>query len=166
MSSIGPRRLLFVATLTLMWCGLWGRVSFANVASGVAVSALATLPMIATPARGTINLVALTKLLSVVFIDLLQSTATVAIEILTRKDKTDEAIIEIDLPRSASDHHLLLVVAVTLTPGTGVVDFDVGRSRIVLHLLHNSRRKETIAHVERLAALASEALPAPAVATR
>ena len=98
-----------------------------------------------------------------VLVDLVVSTGAVAREILTPTDFTEEAIIAVEVPTSARRHLLLLLVAITVTPGTAVVDTDGERGTLYLHLLHCDRRAAVTAHIDRLAALAGAALPPPSL---
>ena len=50
-------------------------------------------------------------------------------------------------------HTLLLTSAITLTPGTAVVEIDRDRSTLFLHLLHMDRRSQVEGHVVELASL-------------
>ena len=154
-----PRRLLALATLTLIWCGLWGEVTFANIVAGLGVSSGVIMLGVGTPGQGGIRPVPLLHLLWVVAVDLAKSTVGVATEIVTPTDYTDESIIAIDIGPESRDHLLLLVVAITLTPGTAVVDADSDTGTLYLHLLHDDRRAATIEHVGQLAHLAARALP-------
>jgi len=154
-----PRRLISIGVLTAAWCALWGSVSFANVASGGVVAAVVTSGSVATPGVGGIRIVSLVRLTGLVAMDLVKSTASVATEILTPTDRTNESIIAYQLPAAGRDHLLLMVVAITLTPGTAVVDADPDAGLLYLHLLHDQRRQETIDHVEELGRLACDALP-------
>lgn len=155
------RRLISVVTLTAAWCALWGSVSIANVASGLVVSAIVTVPVLGTPGVGEVKVVPLVKFGFGVLRDLVASTFSVAYEVLTPPDNTEEAIVAVDLPGNSRAHMLLIVVAVTVTPGTAVVDVDAEHGRIFLHLLHADRAEATALHVERLAELACAALPVP-----
>jgi multisubunit Na+/H+ antiporter MnhE subunit len=56
---------------------------------------------------------------------------------------------------------MLIAVAVTVTPGTAVIDVDPDTSRIYLHILHAERAEATAGHVQELANLACRALPMP-----
>ena len=154
-----PRRLLTVATLTAVWCALWGEVSVANVAAGLVVAAAVVASGIGTAGEGRVRLVPLLRLLWLVAVDLVRSTVDVAAEILTITDHTDESIVAVEIPPAGRDHLLLLVVAITLTPGTAVVDADPDAGIVYLHLLHDRRRAETVAHVQRLTEAACRALP-------
>lgn len=156
------RRAFTIVMLTLAWCGLWRSISFANLASGVIIAAAVTLSGVGTPGRGGIKLVPLAKLARLVVVDLFTSTLDVAVEIITPTDRTEEGIVAVEVPSHSRHHLLLLIVAITLTPGTAVVDADPDTSTLYLHLLHIGRREDTVAHVEKLARLACDALPVPA----
>lgn len=162
-SNLTMRRLLTLLGLAAAWCALWQTISFANIAGGLVIATLITGMGVGTETRGSVRLAPLLKLAGIIFADLVSSTVNVATEVLTPTDYTDESIIAVHLPAHAKDHMLLLVLAITLTPGTAVVDTDPDESTIYLHLLHDSRRDETIAHAERLAELANEALPVPPI---
>ncbi len=153
------RRLATIAALTLVWCGLWGNISIANVLSGAAIAVAINASGVGTPGTGGIRLWPLLRLVGVVAVDLVKSTVNVAAEIITPVDSTDESIVAVEVSVPTKDHLLLLVIAVTLTPGTAVVDADPETGTMYLHLLHDKRRDETVAHVHQLAELACEALP-------
>ena len=101
------------------------------------------------------------RFIGLVAVDLVVSTFTVAREILTPTDYTDEAIIAVPVPGETRSHLLMLIVAVTVTPGTAVVDTDPDTGTLYLHLLHADRSEQTTAHVTELAQLACRALPVP-----
>ncbi len=94
-----------------------------------------------------------------VAVDLVVSTVQVAWEILTPTDYTDEAIIAVDTSVESRSHLLMLVVAITVTPGTAVIDSDVDTGRLYLHVLHAEKSDEIERHVRHLADLACRALP-------
>ena len=155
------RRLISVATLTAAWCALWGSVSIANVVAGLIIGSLVSLPALGTPGEGGLRIVPLVKFGAMVVWDLVASTFSVAYEVMTPPDNTEEAIVAVDLPGDSRSHLLLLVVAVTVTPGTAVIDVDAAQGRIYLHLLHAERADATAVHVRKLAELACAALPVP-----
>ena len=80
-------------------------------------------------------------------------------EILTPTDNTDEAIIAVDTDVASRSHFLMLVVAITVTPGTAVIDTDADTGRLYLHVLHAEKAPEITAYVPQLAQLACRALP-------
>ena len=153
------RRLVTVVGLTLAWCALWGTISVANVASGVAVSLVALLLGVGGSGRGGIRIVPLAHFTWLVAVDLVGSTITVVREVLTPTDHTEEGIIAVPLPPGSDDHLLLLFVAITVTPGTAVVAADRESSVLYLHVLHCDRRRFVVEHVNELADLAVRALP-------
>jgi multicomponent Na+:H+ antiporter subunit E len=158
-SLLTVRRLLALALLVGAWCALWGAVSVANVLSGTLIAVAATLFAGVDRHGGGVRIVPLLHFAWLVAVDLVVSTANVAWEILTPTDYTDEAIIAVDTTVGSRSHFLLLVVAITVTPGTAVIDSDRDTGRLYLHLLHADKAPEIRQHVGHLAALASRALP-------
>lgn len=153
------RKMLTLAALVAAWCALWGNVSAANLLSGTSLGVLILSNDLGTQVRGGVRPVPLLKFGGLVLVDLVLSTLNVAREILTPADSTEESIVAVSLPVESRRHLLLLVVAITVTPGTAVVDTDPDTATLYLHLLHHDRREEIVAHVEQLAGLACAALP-------
>lgn len=147
------------AGLTVIWCGLWGSVSIANVVSGLALSVVVLNASRNAGGGGVIHVWPLLRFAWLVGIDLARSTFDVAVAILTPTDRTEEAIVAVDLPATGSEHLLLLSASITLSPGTAVVDVDAETGRYYIHLLHASKRETTVAHALRLGELACKALP-------
>jgi multicomponent Na+:H+ antiporter subunit E len=156
---VTPRRLLTVALLVMAWCALWGSVSAANILSGTLIAVAATIFSGVDRNTGGLHLVPLLHFVWLVGVDLVVSTASVAWEILTPTDYTDEAIIAVDTNVESRSHFLMLVVAITVTPGTAVIDSDGDTGRLYLHLLHAEKAPEIEQHVRHLAELACRALP-------
>ena len=156
---------LLGVALIFAWCALWGGPSVANVASGTAIAAIVVGAVSRRRRRSEgagprgIRIGPLARLLALVATDLVRSTVSVAYEVLTPTDHTKEAIVAVPLPPTARPHLLLLVVGITVTPGTAVVDYRPDTGNLYLHLLHRSRREEVEAHAQRLAELASAAFP-------
>ena len=145
--------------LAAAWCGLWGEVTVGNAVAGALLGlAIGAVTSVGRPVR-RVRLLPLLRFAGVVAADLVRSTVQVAYEIITPVDSTDESVIAVRLPPTQREHMLMLVVSVTLTPGTAVVDIDVESGTLYVHLLHDHRRADTIGHVLQLAALAREALP-------
>ncbi|HSL75229.1 MAG TPA: Na+/H+ antiporter subunit E [Ilumatobacteraceae bacterium] len=154
-----PRRLLTLGLLVGAWCALWGAVSVANVASGLLVAVVVTVVAGVQTGHGGLQIVPLAQFVWLVAVDLVVSTASVAWEILTPTDYTDEAIIAVETQLGSRAHLLMLVIAITVTPGTAVVDTDADTGCFYLHLLHADKADDIVAHVRRLADLACRALP-------
>ena len=150
---LGPfsaRRVVSVAFLATAWCALWGSITVANIASGLAVGFLVSARVVGTDGTGGVRLGPLLHFGALVVVDLARSTVSVAREILTPTDYTEEGIVAVDVPPTTRSHLLLLIVAVTVTPGP---------DRLYLHLLHLDRADATVEHVLELAELACRALP-------
>lgn len=160
-SMFTVRRLVTIAGLVFAWLALWGTISVANILSGLLVALLVSGSGVGTSGRGGIRLGPLLRFGFLVLIDLVKSSVTVAWEILTPTDYTEEAIIAVDAPVDTRQHLLLLVVAVTVTPGTAVIDTDPDNGRLYVHLLHASKADEIRSHILELSELACRALPMP-----
>ena len=159
MSWLQPRRLLAVTALTLVWCGLWGGISVANVAGGAAIAVTVTGLGLGLAGNGGVRPKPLLALTGLVLVDVVRSTISVAREVITKRILADEAIIAVQGPPGSRDHLLLLIVLITLTPGTAVVDADPDTGTLYLHLLYHRDAEATIDHVGKLADLACQALP-------
>lgn len=157
--QIRIRHVLTGVLLVAAWCALWGSFSIANLASGAVIAAIVLGAGIGGECRGGVRLVPLLRLGGIVFVDLVRSTVSVASSVLSPEDRVDEAIIAVELPAAARRHLLLMVCAVTLTPGTAVVDADPDNGTLYLHVLHADQVDEIRRHVEQVAELADEALP-------
>ncbi|MGI9615174.1 MAG: Na+/H+ antiporter subunit E [Acidimicrobiales bacterium] len=158
-----PRRLLMIVALVLVWCGLWGSVSVANVLGGALIAVLITSFDFGLAGNGGVRVVPLLRLTGLVLIDLVRSTISVAKEIVTARTLADEAIVAVRTPDGSGQHLLLLTALITLTPGTAVVDAepdpDNNAATLYLHLLYRDDAEQTKAHVMRIATLACKALP-------
>ncbi len=153
------RRLATVLGLVAAWCALWGSASPANLLSGAVVAILASFVGTGSPARGPVRLRPSSRFIGIVALDLVRSTFDVGREILTPTDRTEESIIAVELKHGSRRHAVLLVIAITVTPGTSVVDVDPETGTLYLHLLHDDRRSATIEHVTELGRLLAAALP-------
>ena len=155
------RRVILIVGLVAAWCALWNRLSIANIVSGLLIAIVVSHRSIGPAGIGGVRLLPLLKLGAIVGQDLVMSTVNVAYEVITPTDYTEEAIIGVNLPSNARAHMMLIAVAVTVTPGTAVIDVDPDTSRIYLHILHAERAEATAEHVQELANLACRALPVP-----
>ena len=156
------RRSITAAGLTLGWCGLWGGVSVANVVGGAVIASAIIALGVGLPGNGGVRLRPLAELIGLVLVDLIRSTIGVAKEVLTRRQLADEAIIAVPAPVGGEHHRLLLIVLITVTPGTAVVDVATDPDVLYLHLLYRRDAEQTREHVTRLAHLACAALPTSA----
>lgn len=142
------------AAIVLAWMSLWRDISWANLLSGLAIVALLLVTGLLKPTPMPLRIVPFANFIFLVVGDLLKSTWAVVYEVLTPTDYTEEGIIAVDVPPGSCDSFLMLTVAITITPGTAVVDVDREREILYLHLLHLDGRDEVEAHVLELAELA------------
>ncbi len=157
--QLHSRRVVTAVLLVFTWCALWGEVSVANVVSGLVLASLTLMLGLGPGTRGRIVLRPLLRFARLVLGDLVVSTLKVSYEVVTPTDRTRESIVAVDVPYGTRSHLLLLVVAVTVTPGTAAVDADFESGTLYLHLLDHERRDEVERHVRELAGLACAGLP-------
>lgn len=152
------RNIVSIILLTASWCALWRTVSIANIAGGLGLAMLLTFSGLGPPGRGKINVLGCIKLFGFVLVDLIKSTIDVAKEVITPGDNTNEAVIGIELEPEALDHLLFMTLAITLTPGTAVVDADTDEAIVYVHSLDGDV-EGTTAGVHKLADLVCQAFP-------
>lgn len=157
--AVTTRRVVIVLVLTATWCGLWRDISIANILAGALIAVAITVSGVGTTGRGGIRPVPLAKFFWLVLVDLTKSTIRVGLDAINPADRTEESIVAIDIGRGSRHHHLLLIVSITITPGTAVVDADPDSGTLYVHVLYGDWRDSTIEHVQRLAKVAAEALP-------
>lgn len=157
------RTLTRAGLLVFVWCALWGEASIANVASGVVLAATIQVSGIGSLPFGGLRLVPLARFAGLVVVDLFVSSWVVLRDVLATADGTAESIFAVDVGVEGRAHLLLLTLAVTVTPGTAIVDTDPDRCLLYVHTLHDERRAADIALIHALVALACEALPAPSI---
>lgn len=168
MSSTGAVRRLsghlpLVGWLAVVWVGLWGSVTPANVLGGLAVGAglVVLLPLTEVPSQGVVRPLALLRFLGFFVVDLVRASLRVVALALRPRLRMRQAVIAVPV-RGASDRLLtLLANAISLTPGTLTLEVDRPRSTLYVHVLDVGpgpdaveRVRASILHVERLAILA------------
>ncbi|MEX0846969.1 MAG: Na+/H+ antiporter subunit E [Ilumatobacteraceae bacterium] len=106
--------------LIAIWVALWGELSVANVASGVVVAVLVTVPFEARrSAAHTVHPVALLRLVGSVLVDLITSSWAVVVAVLQpRPDRIHTEIIPVQLATRSPLVASIVANAITLTPGT------------------------------------------------
>lgn len=157
------RHLTLVAWLTLVWVGLWGSVTAANVLGGLAVgvAVVVLLPLTSLPAQGDVRPLALLRFVGFFAVDLVLANLRVMGQVLRPRVALRRAVIAVPV-RGASDRLLtLLANAISLTPGTLTLEVDRPRSTLYVHVLDIGegpqaveRVRTSILRIERLAILA------------
>ena len=155
--------LTLVAWLTLVWVGLWGSVTAANVLGGLALSAgmVVLLPLTSLPPQGNVRPLALLRFVGFFAVDLVLATLRVMGQVLRPRLNLRRAVVAVPV-RGASDRLLtLLANAISLTPGTLTLEVDRPRSTLYVHVLDIGegpqaleRVRTSILRIERLAILA------------
>ena len=154
------RRVPLVLWLTVVWVGLWGSVTAANVLGGVAVALLlvTALPLTEVPTAAVVRPLALLRFLAFFAVDLVRSSLQVAALVLSPRRALRQAVVAVPV-RGASDSLLtLLANAISLTPGTLTLEVDRPGSTLYVHVIDVGEGVEAVRadllHVERLAILA------------
>ncbi len=132
-------RLPLVAWLAVVWTGLWGNVSAANVLGGLAVGAVVVtlLPLPAALRHGGLRPLPALRLVGVFVVDLVKANVVVAAQVLrvSAGRPLCQAIVACPL-RGRSDRLTTLVAnMVSLTPGTLTVEIDRLEALIYVHVL-------------------------------
>ena len=149
--------------LTVVWVGLWGSVSVANVLGGLAVAALllALLPLSDVPSTAVVRPLALARFVGFFAVDLVTSSVQVAALVLRPRRPLRQAVIAVPVCGASDSLLTLLANAVSLTPGTLTLEVDRPRSTLYVHVIDVGtgpdgvqQARDAIRHVERLAILA------------
>lgn len=149
--------------LTLVWVGLWGSVTAANVLGGVVVAVVlvAALPLNQVDTSGVVRPLALLRFLAYFAADLVKASVQVTALVLRPRVQLRQAVVAVPV-RGASDALLtLLANAISLTPGTLTLEVDRPSSTLYVHALDIgpgagavAQLRSDIRKVERLAILA------------
>jgi multicomponent Na+:H+ antiporter subunit E len=131
------RQLPALVWLVLVWVLLWGTWSWANVLGGVLVAVLVTrvVPLPAVVENIRIRPPALLRFVAAFTVDLAVSSAQVAWRALRPGPPLRSAVIRVQL---RTDSDLLLAIiseALTLVPGSVVLDLDRDHRVLAVHLL-------------------------------
>ena len=126
-----------VAWLTVVWVGLWGSVTVANVVGGLVVSVVLVLLLPPAPASGPAVLapVPLLRFGLRFLADLVVSSVQVVRLVLGRRIALRQAIVAVQVPGASDTLLTVLADAISLTPGTLTVDVDPGTGTLYVHAL-------------------------------
>ncbi|PID54593.1 MAG: hypothetical protein CSA58_02645 [Micrococcales bacterium] len=122
----------------VLWVLLWGEVSWANIAGGLAAG---SVTLMLTKMPPTVDHLKLQPVAAVAYgarfvIDLILASVQVARQVFWPIDRLRPGIIEV--PMHTTDELVLTFVAntITLTPGTMTIDMDTAGARLFVHALH------------------------------
>lgn len=147
----GPATAAMVVWLTLVWVGLWGSVTAANVLGGlvVAVVLLRLLRLEPADARAVVAPGALLRFTGRFLVDLLVSSWQVVVLVLRPRAELRQGVVAVRVPDASDLLLTILADAISLTPGTLTIDVDRRTSTLYVHSLDTGDGPEA---VERLRA--------------
>lgn len=142
----------YTGALVAVWLGLWGSVSWANLASGVAVAIGVTLLVNRSESHRWETTRPLATAYLVVWFawKLVEASALVTWDILTPRDRARQGVIEVQL-RTHSDRVSTFVAnMISLTPGSLTLEVEHDEQRLFVHVLQLHDRDEVVAGIHRL----------------
>lgn len=153
-----------VVWLTVVWVGLWGSLTWANVLGGLLVAAVLVrvLPVEPVASPGRVRVGGVLRFLAVFLVALVRSSAQVVVLVLRRGPDLRPAVIRVPV-RGGGDRLLTLVGnSISLTPGTLTLEVDRDRDLLYVHVLDVGDGSAGLAQVrdgiERLERAARDAL--------
>ena len=149
-------QLPLIVALVVLWCFLWGQFTWVSLITGIVIAIVVGQLFYLPPVElgGRLNLVAGIAFLGVLFVDIVRASFTVAAQAIAGPREPRNAIVEVDL---VSHEDLIITAtaeAISLVPGSLIVEVDRDRGRLYLHVL-GADRPGKIAHAKR-SALATE----------
>jgi multicomponent Na+:H+ antiporter subunit E len=160
------QQLPLLLALILLWMLLWGEVSLLSLASGILVAAIVTAVFYLPPVElsGRFNPLWFAVFLVRFGLDVVAGSVLVASRAFAPRPVRGNAIVAVRL-RTASDFIMTMTAtAVSLVPGTVVIEIDRDRATLYLHVIgaHDHAGIEAA----RRAALATEARLVRALGSR
>lgn len=133
------KRYLLALWLVVAWVAMWGRLSVANVASGVlvALGLLALLPPVGSRPHYVFRPVAIVRFVAYFLRQLVVANAALTREILTPRDRIRTGVIAVPMEEGISDGLLVFLANITaLTPGTMPIEVVRDPPMFYVHVLH------------------------------
>lgn len=164
------RRAVSFCWLVVVWLVLWRDVSWANLVSGVLVAAVVTMafPVIGGHSAGMFRPVALARFVIFTAWSVVRANVIVAWEVVTPANRINEAVVAVPLASRRPGVIALVSHAISLAPGTIVIDVTepedpLAPTMLHIHVLHFRSIDEVRAEVVDLEERALAAFPAAAL---
>jgi multicomponent Na+:H+ antiporter subunit E len=163
----GPR-LFRLAWLTLVWILLWGTFSWANLLGGLAVGLFVVLvfPLPGVASDGRLRPLGLARVVLRVGADLVVSSLQVAWQSVRPGPPIRSSVIEVVFEERSEALMAALVEALSLVPGSVVVDADAERGVLWAHVLGADTDEEVDAFRARVHVLEKNLLATGITAVR
>lgn len=158
-------RLVVLAWSVAVWCALWSDLSLANVLWGtvVGLGTLWVLPVHDGPRVVRVRPLRVVHYLLYALWSLVKSSAVVAWEVVTPRNRINQGIVEVPLRTTSLGVITLIANTVSLTPGTLTLEVRRQPPSLFVHIMHLRTIDEVRAEVGRLEDLAVRAFPAVAM---
>jgi len=137
MSRAWVLQLLVLVWLATVWVGLWGDVTFANVAAGLVVAALVMwlLPLPRVPVGGRVHPVSLVALLAVIAYYAVESSIRVGWLAIRPAPPPVTGVLRVQLAVKSDLVLVLCSDVLDLIPGTMVLEIDKMERTVYVHVL-------------------------------
>jgi multicomponent Na+:H+ antiporter subunit E len=137
--------------LAVIWAGLWGSFTLTQLVIGFHVG-FATLwvaqPLFGGPSGYYLRAYRIVRLVLYFLYDLCVSSIQVAHDVLTPKDRSNPAILEMPLDVKSDIEILLVTNLISLTPGTLSLDVTPDRKTLIVHAMFADDPDEVIASLK------------------
>jgi len=133
--------------LAVIWAGLWGSFTLTQLAFGFVIG-FATLwiaqPLFGGPSGYYLRAWRIVRLILYFLYDLCMSSIQVALDVLTPKNRSNPAILEMPLDVKSDIEILLVTNLISLTPGTLSLDVTPDRKTLIVHAMFADDPEEVI----------------------
>ena len=129
---------IFNLLLAVTWAALWGSFSFVQLSLGFAIgfaSLWIAQPLFGGPNGYYLRAWRILRLILFFIYDLCVSSIRVAYDVLTPKDLSNPAILEMPLDVESDIEILLVTNLISLTPGTLSLDVTPDRKTLIVHAM-------------------------------
>ena len=152
-----------IVGLMVLWVMLWGDLSVANIASGLAVAAgvVFLFPTGDRHRRAIARPGPTLRLLGVIGREMVVSNALLTRDVLSRRPRLDPGVVDCPLSCTSAWVGALVANVIALSPGTMAVDIDVDEFLLRIHVLRLTDPDDARRYVARLEALIVHAFGTP-----